>query len=59
MENIKTHQNKTNKLSQEGEINKTQINWELIRWKIRFQNKTIEKLRSLTEFLQLDQSNQV
>ena len=30
MENIKTHQNKTNQLSQEGETNKTQINWELI-----------------------------
>ena len=43
MKNIKTHQNKTNQLSQEGETNKTQINWELIEWKIRFQNRKIEK----------------
>ena len=42
MENIKTHQNK-NQLSQEGETNKTQINWELIEWKIRFQNKKNRK----------------
>ena len=50
---------KQNQLSQEREINKTQINWEIVQWKIRFQNKRIEKLRSLIEFLQLDQSNQV
>ena len=43
MKNIKTHQNKTNQLSQEGETNKTQINWELIEWKIRLQNIKIEK----------------
>ena len=37
------HQNKTNQLSQDGETNKTQKNWELIEWKIRFQNKKVEK----------------
>ena len=43
MKNIKTHRNKTNQISQEGETNKTQINWELIEWKIRLQNIKIEK----------------
>ena len=47
MENIKTHQN-NNQLSQEGETNKTQINWELIERKTRFQTRNGKKKLGLS-----------